>query len=213
MRRGQWPRCSALELGVTFLDTAADYGLGHNERLVGQAIRTRRDAVVVATKFGVERDGTRLSVNGRPEYVSKACDASLERLGVEHLDLYYQHRVDPDTPIEETWSAMKDLVDAGKVRYLDISEAAPESIRKAHATHPITAVQTEYSLWSRDVEDEILPTTRRLGIGFVPYSPLGRGFLLVRSPHPTTLRRTTSAAPPRVSRARTSRRTSNSWTG
>ena len=174
----------ALDLGVTFFDTAADYGLGDNERLLGRAIRTRRDAVVVATKFGVERDGTRLSVNGRPEYVREACDESLERLGVEHIDLYYQHRVDPGTPIEETWGAMKELVEAGKVRYLGLSEAAPETIRKAHATHPITALQTEYSLWSRDVEDEILPTVRELGIGFVPYSPLGRGFLTGRISYP-----------------------------
>lgn len=181
----------ALDLGVTLLDTAADYGLGDNERLVGRAIRTRRDAVVIATKFGVERGSdeqdkarTRIRVNGRPEYVRKACDQSLQRLGVEHIDLYYQHRVDPDTPIEETWGAMKVFVHAGKVRYLGISEAAPETIRKAHATHPITALQSEYSLWSRDVEDEILPTTRQLGIGFVPYSPLGRGFLTGRISSP-----------------------------
>jgi len=169
----------AIELGVTFLDTADMYGPFTNERLVGRAIADRRDEVVLATKFGNEReeDGTMLGVNGRPDYVRKACDASLQRLGVDHIDLYYQHRVDPDTPVEETWGTMKDLVDAGKVRYLGISEAAPETIRKAHSVHPITALQTEYSLWSRDVEDEILPTCRELGIGFVPYSPLGRGFL------------------------------------
>jgi aryl-alcohol dehydrogenase-like predicted oxidoreductase len=169
----------AIELGVTFLDTADMYGPFTNERLVGRAIADRRDQVTLATKFGNERreDGTRLGVNGKPEYVRKACDASLERLGVEHIDLYYQHRVDSDTPVEETWGAMKELVEAGKVRYLGISEAAPETIRRAHGVHPITALQTEYSLWSRDVEDEILPTVRELGIGFVAYSPLGRGFL------------------------------------
>jgi aryl-alcohol dehydrogenase-like predicted oxidoreductase len=169
----------AIELGVTFLDTADMYGPFTNERLVGRAITDRRDQVTLATKFGNERaeDGTRLGVNGKPEYVHKACDASLERLGVDHIDLYYQHRVDPDTPVEETWGAMRELVEAGKVRYLGISEAAPETIRRAHEIHPITALQTEYSLWSRDVEDEILPTVRELGIGFVAYSPLGRGFL------------------------------------
>ena len=169
----------AIELGVTFLDTADMYGPFTNERLVGKAIADRRDHVTLATKFGNERaeDGTRLGVNGKPEYVHKACDASLERLGVDHIDLYYQHRVDPDTPVEETWGAMKELVEAGKVRYLGISEAAPETIRRAHEVHPISALQTEYSLWSRDVEDEILPTVRELGIGFVAYSPLGRGFL------------------------------------
>ena len=169
----------AIELGVSFLDTADMYGPFTNERLVGKAIADRRDQVTLATKFGNERaeDGTRLGVNGKPEYVHKACDASLERLGVDHIDLYYQHRVDPDTPVEETWGAMRELVEAGKVRYLGISEAAPETIRKAHEVHPITALQTEYSLWSRDVEDEILPTVRELGIGFVAYSPLGRGFL------------------------------------
>ncbi len=172
----------AIELGVTFLDTADMYGPFTNERLVGRAIADRRDQVTLATKFGNERaeDGTRLGVNGRPEYVRKACDASLDRLGVENIDLYYQHRVDPDTPVEETWGAMKELVEAGKVRYLGISEAAPETIRRAHEVHPITALQTEYSLWSRDVEDEILPTVRELGIGFVAYSPLGRGFLTGR---------------------------------
>ncbi len=169
----------AMELGVTFLDTADMYGPFTNERLVGRAINGRREEVVLATKFGNERaeDGTRLGINGKPDYVRRACDASLQRLGMDHIDLYYQHRVDPDTPVEETWGAMKELVDAGKVRYLGISEAAPTTIRKAHAVHPISALQTEYSLWSRDVEDEILPTVRELGIGFVPYSPLGRGFL------------------------------------
>jgi aryl-alcohol dehydrogenase-like predicted oxidoreductase len=169
----------AIDLDVTFLDTADMYGPFTNEKLVGKAIADRRDQVVLATKFGNVRgeDGSRLGVNGRPDYVRRACDASLSRLGVDHIDLYYQHRVDPDTPIEETWGAMKELVEAGKVRHLGISEAAPETIRKANAVYPITALQTEYSLWSRDVEDEILPTARELGIGFVPYSPLGRGFL------------------------------------
>ena len=172
----------AIELGINFLDTADMYGPFTNEKLVAKAIRDRREEVVLATKFGNERreDGTRLGVNGKPEYVRRACDASLSRLGVDHIDLYYQHRVDPDTPVEETWGAMAELVEAGKVRYLGISEAAPETIRRAHAVHPITALQTEYSLWSRDVEDEILPTVRELGIGFVAYSPLGRGFLTDR---------------------------------
>jgi aryl-alcohol dehydrogenase-like predicted oxidoreductase len=169
----------AIELGVTFLDTADMYGPFTNERLVGRAIGDRRDKVVLATKFGNERneDGSWVGINGRPEYVRKACDASLERLGVDHIDLYYQHRVDNDTPIEETVGAMKELVEAGKVRHLGLSEAAPDTIRRAHAVHPITALQTEYSLWTRDPEDAILPTVRELGIGFVAYSPLGRGFL------------------------------------
>jgi aryl-alcohol dehydrogenase-like predicted oxidoreductase len=169
----------AIELGVTFLDTADMYGPFTNERLVGRAIGDRRDKVVLATKFGNERneDGSWVGINGRPEYVHKACDASLERLGVDHIDLYYRHRVDNDTPIEETVGAMKELVEAGKVRHLGLSEAAPDTIRRAHAVHPITALQTEYSLWTRDPEDAILPTVRELGIGFVAYSPLGRGFL------------------------------------
>ncbi|HEY8553281.1 MAG TPA: aldo/keto reductase [Burkholderiales bacterium] len=169
----------ALDLGVNLLDTADMYGVGHNEALVGRAIRDRRDAVVLATKFGVVRapDGTYLAINGRPEYVKQACDASLKRLGVEVIDLYYQHRVDPQTPIEETIGAMADLVREGKVRYLGLSEAAPETIRRAHAVHPIAALQTEYSLWSRDPEDALLPLCAELGIGFVAYSPLGRGFL------------------------------------
>jgi aryl-alcohol dehydrogenase-like predicted oxidoreductase len=169
----------AIELGVTFLDTADMYGPFTNERLVGRAIADRRDKVVLATKFGNERDeaGSFLGINGRPEYVHKACDASLQRLGVDHIDLYYQHRVDNNTPIEETVGAMKELVDAGKVTHLGLSEAAPDTIRRAHAVHPISALQTEYSLWSRDPEDEILSTVRELGIGFVSYSPLGRGFL------------------------------------
>jgi aryl-alcohol dehydrogenase-like predicted oxidoreductase len=169
----------SIELGITFLDTADMYGPFTNEKLVGKAISDRRDGVTLATKFGNERgeDGSFLGVNGTPDYVRKACDDSLQRLGVDHIDLYYQHRVDTETPVEETWGAMKELVEAGKVRYLGISEAAPETIRKAHEVHPISALQTEYSLWSRDVEDEILPTVRELGIGFVPYSPLGRGFL------------------------------------
>ncbi|AFH60450.1 aldo/keto reductase [Paenibacillus caseinilyticus] len=169
----------SLELGVTFLDTADMYGVGRNEELVGRAVKDRRDAVVLATKFGNVRseDGQFLGVNGRPEYVRSACEASLRRLGVDHIDLYYQHRVDPNTPIEETVGAMAELVREGKVRYIGLSEAAPATIRRAHAVHPVTALQTEYSLWSRDVEDEILPVCRELGIGFVPYSPLGRGFL------------------------------------
>src|SRR5437764_9006954 len=169
----------ALELGITFLDTADIYGVGRNEELVGRAIRGRRHEVVLATKFGNVRapDGRFLGINGRPEYVVQACEASLRRLGVETIDLYYQHRVDPDTPIEETVGAMARLVQDGKVRYLGLSEAAPATIRRAQATHPITALQTEYSLWSRDPEEEVLPTCREVGIGFVAYSPLGRGLL------------------------------------
>ena len=170
----------ALDLGITFLDTADMYGPFTNEKLVGKAIASKRDAVVLATKFGNERnpDGSRIGINGSPDYVRKACDASLERLGVEFIDLYYQHRVDPSVPVEETWGAMSELVAAGKVCHLGISEAAPATIRKAHATYPITALQTEWSLWSRDPEqDGVLDTVRELGIGFVPYSPLGRGFL------------------------------------
>lgn len=169
----------ALDLGVTFLDTADMYGPFTNERLVGRAIRNRRDEVVLATKFGNERrqDGSFVGINGRPEYVHKACDASLKRLGVDHIDLYYQHRVDPNVPIEDTMGAMRELVEAGKVHFLGLSEAAPSTIRRAHAVHPISALQTEYSLFSRDPEDELLPLLRELGIGFVAYSPLGRGFL------------------------------------
>ncbi|HET7580602.1 MAG TPA: aldo/keto reductase [Bacillales bacterium] len=172
----------ALELGVNFLDTADMYGVGENEKLVGEAIKDRRDRVFLATKFGNVRgsDGSFQGINGRPEYVKEACDQSLQRLGVDHIDLYYQHRVDPDTPIEETVGAMAELVKEGKVRYLGLSEAASETIRRAHKVHPITALQTEYSLWSRDVEDGILDTVRELDIGFVPYSPLGRGFLTGR---------------------------------
>jgi aryl-alcohol dehydrogenase-like predicted oxidoreductase len=169
----------ALDLGVTFLDTADMYGPFTNERLVGRAIAGRRDEVQLATKFGNERreDGTRVGVNGKPEYVRSACDASLQRLGVDHIDLYYQHRVDKTVPIEETVGAMAELVEAGKVRHLGLSEASAETIRRAHAVHPITALQSEYSLFTRDLEDEILPTLRELGIGLVPYSPLGRGIL------------------------------------
>ncbi|WP_028721644.1 aldo/keto reductase [Patulibacter americanus] len=170
----------ALELGVTFLDTADMYGVGRNEELVGRALSDRRDQVVLATKFGNVRDpeneGFR-GIDGSPEYVRSACDASLKRLGVDHIDLYYQHRVDPKTPIEETVGAMAELVQAGKVRYLGLSEAAPDTIRRAHAVHPISALQTEYSIWAREPEVEILATVRELGIAFVPYSPLGRGFL------------------------------------
>jgi aryl-alcohol dehydrogenase-like predicted oxidoreductase len=169
----------ALELGITFLDTADMYGPFTNEKLVGQAIKDRRDQVILATKFGNVRteDGGWKGVNGHPDYVRQACDASLKRLGVDVIDLYYQHRVDTTVPIEDTVGAMASLVQQGKVRYLGLSEAAPATIRRAHAVHPISALQTEYSLWSRDPEDDILPTIRELGIGFVPYSPLGRGFL------------------------------------
>jgi aryl-alcohol dehydrogenase-like predicted oxidoreductase len=169
----------ALDLGINFLDTADIYGMGANEELVGRAIRSRRDKVVLATKFGIVRtdDPNARAVNGRPKYVRAACDASLKRLGVDTIDLYYQHRVDPDTPIEETIGAMAALVRDGKVRYIGLSEASAATIRRAHAVHPITALQTEYSLWSREPEEEILPTVRELGIAFVAYSPLGRGFL------------------------------------
>jgi aryl-alcohol dehydrogenase-like predicted oxidoreductase len=172
----------AIELGVTFLDTADIYGLGSNEELVGKAIKDRRSEVVLATKFGNVRaaDGTFIGVNGKPDYVRSACEASLRRLQVEVIDLYYQHRVDPNTPIEDTVGAMAELVKAGKVRYLGLSEAAPETIRRAHKVHPIAALQTEYSLWSRDPEGELLDTVRQLGIGFVAYSPLGRGFLTAK---------------------------------
>lgn len=180
----------ALELGINLLDTADMYGPFTNEKLVGRAIEDRRDEVVLATKFGNEmgnerrEEGSFVGINGRPEYVRRACDDSLRRLGVDHIDLYYLHRVDPDTPIEETVGAMSELVEAGKVSHLGLSEAAPQTIRRAHAVHPITALQSEYSLFSRNVEDEILPTCRELGIGFVAYSPLGRGFLsgTIRSP-------------------------------
>ena len=170
----------ALDLGINFLDTADMYGPFTNEELIGSAIKDRRSEVVLATKFGNERnpDGSFVGVNGRPEYVRAACDASLQRLGVDCIDLYYQHRVDRNVPIEETFGAMKELVEAGKVRYLGMSEAKGETIRRAHAIYPVTAVQTEWSLWTRDVEEnEVLSTVRELGIGFVPYSPLGRGFL------------------------------------
>lgn len=170
----------ALELGINFLDTADMYGIGDNEELIGKTIRGRRDDVFLATKFGNVRkkdDPSYWAISGKPEYVRAACDASLKRLGVDYIDLYYQHRVDPETPIEETVGAMADLVKAGKVRYLGLSEASPKTIRRAHKVHPITALQSEYSLWERHVEDEILPAIRELEIGFVPYSPLGRGFL------------------------------------
>ena len=172
----------ALDLGIDFLDTADMYGPFTNERLVGRAIRGRREAIVLATKFGNVRgeDGSFLGVNGRPEYVRRSCDASLQRLGVDCIDLYYQHRVDRLVPIEETVGAMGDLIREGKVRFLGLSEAAPTTIRRGHQEHPISALQTEYSLWTRDPEDEVLPLCRELGIGFVPYSPLGRGFLTGR---------------------------------
>lgn len=170
----------ALELGIDFFDTSDAYGPYKNEELLGKAFRTRRDEVIIATKFAIRRDPSNPAVrtiDGRPEYVREACDGSLKRLGIECIDLYYQHRVDTNVPIEDTVGAMSELVHAGKVRYLGLSEAAPQTIRRAHAVHPITALQTEYSLWSRDPEDEILATVRELGIGFVAYSPLGRGFL------------------------------------
>ena len=170
----------SLDLGVTFLDTADAYGIGDNEELVGKTIRTRRHEVFLATKFAnvrTKENPNLWSLSGKPEYVRAACDASLKRLGLDHIDLYYQHRVDPETPIEETVGAMADLVKAGKIKYLGLSEASPATIRRAHKVHPITALQTEYSLWERHVEADIIPTIRELSIGFVPYSPLGRGFL------------------------------------
>ena len=172
----------AIELGITFLDTADMYGIGHNEQLVGEAIRGKRDKLFIATKFGNVRgaDGSFLGVNGKPEYVRSACEASLKRLGIDMIDLYYQHRVDLETPIEETVGAMAELKREGKIRFLGLSEAGPATLRRASAIHAISALQTEYSLWTRDVETEILPTCRDLGIGFVPYSPLGRGFLTGR---------------------------------
>jgi len=179
----------ALDLGINFLDTADIYGCGENEKLVGRALKGRRPKFILATKFGNVRDaqGKFLGVNGRPEYVHSCCDASLQRLEVEVIDLYYQHRVDPQVPIEETVGAMSELVRAGKVRFLGLSEAAPATLRRAAAVHPIAALQTEYSLWTRDVEAEILPTCRQLGIGFVPYSPLGRGFLSGKIKDPDAL--------------------------
>ncbi len=179
----------AIELGIDFLDTADLYGTWKNEELVGRAIKGKRDKVVLATKFGNVRgaQGEFLGVSGKPDYVRKACDASLKRLGVDHIDLYYQHRVDPEVPIEETVGAMSELVKAGKVRFLGMSEAAPGTVRRAHKVHSITALQTEYSLWSRDVEAGILPTVRELGIGFVAYSPLGRGFLSGRFKTPADI--------------------------
>lgn len=169
----------AMEMGVNFLDTADMYGVGANEELVGKAIAGKRNQVILATKFGNMRgkDGSYLGINGTPEYVKQACERSLRNLNVDHIDLYYQHRVDPNTPIEETVGAMSDLVREGKVRFLGLSEASAATLRKANSVHPIAALQTEYSLWSRDVEDDILPACREMGIGFVPYSPLGRGFL------------------------------------
>ncbi len=168
----------ALELGVNFLDTADAYGEGHNERLIARALSGRRERFVVATKFGITRDGPMAgSVSGRPDYVRSCCDASLARLGIEHIDLYYQHRVDPEVPIEETVGAMAGLVESGKVRYLGLSEASVESLERACAVHPISALQSEWSLWTRELEPEVLPAARRLGVGLVPYSPLGRGFL------------------------------------
>ena len=169
----------ALELGIDFLDTADMYGRGHNEELVGKAIKGMRDQFVVATKFAVLRgdDGSFVGVSGKPEYVKSACEASLKRLGIDVIDLYYQHRVDPETPIEDTVGAMAELVSEGKVRFLGLSEARADSIRRANEVHPITALQSEYSLWSRDIEASIIPACRELGVGLVPYSPLGRGFL------------------------------------
>ncbi len=170
----------ALDLGIYFWDTADMYGPNTNEELVGQSLKGRRDKVVLATKFGIQADPDDIfkrTINGRPEYVKSACDASLKRLNTDYIDLYYQHRVDDNTPIEETVGALKELVEAGKIRHIGLSEAGPQTIERAHAVHPITALQTEYSLWSREPEDELIPTLKKLGIGFVPYSPLGRGFL------------------------------------
>ncbi len=189
----------ALELGIDHLDTADMYGIGDNEELIGQTIAgmgsSRREEVFLATKFANVRkkdDPGYWKISGRPDYVRQACEASLKRLGVDHIDLYYQHRVDPETPMEETVGAMAELVQAGKVKYLGLSEASPATIRRAHKVHPITALQTEYSLWERHVEDEILPTVRELGIGFVPYSPLGRGFLTGAITSPEDLAKTDS---------------------
>jgi aryl-alcohol dehydrogenase-like predicted oxidoreductase len=179
-----------LELGINFLDTADTYGIGDNEELIGKTIRGRRDEVFLATKFANVRtkaEPNKWAISGKPEYVKSACDASLKRLGTDHIDLYYQHRVDPETPIEDTVGAMAELVKAGKVKYLGLSEASPATIRRAHKVHPITALQTEYSLWERHVEGEILQTVRELGIGFVPYSPLGRGFLTGTIKNPAEL--------------------------
>ena len=174
----------ALDLGVTFLDTADIYGVGHNEELVGEAIRDRRDEVVLATKFSFVREGGQQRIDGRPDHVRQACDASLRRLGIDHIDLYYQHRVDPNVPIEDTVGAMAGLVTAGKVRHLGLSEASAVSLERAVAVHPIAALQSEWSLWTRDLEDELVGAARKLGIGIVPFSPLGRGFLTgaIRSP-------------------------------
>lgn len=180
----------ALELGITFFDTADVYGPYTNEELLGRALKGHREQVIIATKFGILRDPEKAEfrgISGQPDYVRKACEGSLRRLNVECIDLYYQHRVDPDTPIEETVGAMAELVRAGKVRFLGLSEAGPEAIRRAHAVHPITALQSEYSLWTRDPEDEVLPACRELGIGFVPYSPLGRGFLTGKIQKPEDL--------------------------
>ena len=180
----------SLDLGITFLDTADAYGIGDNEELVGKTIRSRRQEVFLATKFANIRtkdNPSVWSISGKPEYVRSACDASLKRLGVDHIDLYYQHRVDPQTPIEDTVGAMAELVKAGKVKYLGLSEASPATIRRAHKVHPITALQTEYSLWERQPEEQIIPTLRELGIGFVPYSPLGRGFLTGAISNPSDL--------------------------
>jgi aryl-alcohol dehydrogenase-like predicted oxidoreductase len=185
----------ALDLGINFLDTADTYGIGDNEELIGKTIRERRDEVFLATKFAnvrTKEEPNKWSISGRPEYVRAACDASLKRLKVDHIDLYYQHRVDPQTPIEDTVGAMAELVKAGKVKYLGLSEASPATIRRAHKVYPITALQTEYSLWERHVEEEILPTVRELGIGFVPYSPLGRGFLAAAITKPGDLGETDS---------------------
>jgi aryl-alcohol dehydrogenase-like predicted oxidoreductase len=182
----------AIELGCTFLDTAEMYGPHKNEELVGKALKDRRDDVVLATKFGIRPDPTpeepnRRVIDGTPENVRRSVEGSLRRLGTDHIDLYYQHRIDPDTPIEETVGALAELVQQGKIRHIGLSEAAPETIRRAHATHPITAVQSEYSLWSRDIEAEVLPTLRELGIGLVAYSPIGRGFLAGRFTDPAEL--------------------------
>ncbi|NIH82526.1 aryl-alcohol dehydrogenase-like predicted oxidoreductase [Amycolatopsis viridis] len=184
----------ALELGVSLLDTADVYGDGANEELVGRAIAGRRDRVVLATKFGIRRDDDGQQVRGDAAYVRQCAERSLRRLNVDHIDLYYQHRVDPDVPVEETWGALSELVAQGKVRYLGISEASADTIRRAHAVHPVTALQSEWSLWTRGIEDEVVPACRELGIGIVPFSPLGRGFLTGASPRRTSCPPTTCAA-------------------
>ena len=202
----------AIELGITFFDTAEIYGPHVNEELLGRAIRGRRDGLVIATKFGFRISPTSIAIDSSPENVRRACDGCLARLGIETIDLFYQHRVDPNVPIEDTVGAVADLIRAGKVRHVGLSEASAATLRRAAAVHPIAALQSEYSLWERGVEDEILPAARALGIGFVPYSPLGRGFLTGQIARREDSRRATTASRIRATRRRTSRRTSRSWT-